>query len=382
MSKELQTLIMAYRVVFSGSDVVEFRENYLMCDKGQLMKLAGYHAVRPVLYQALRKAEVDDRLTQRLQIFASQIAMLDRLYGKEIVQLLKLLAEGGIAALPYKGYLFTEKLYGGQHFRESGDMDIVIQDKEKAVEAINLLCAEGYQLKALCSVEELLENAQGGEVSLLREGVQGVPFHLDFHWEVNESFNAYLLDAKGCFEGAKIRPFLGEECLLPSDEAMFKMLLNHHGGRGLWLRLKELFDFSLFEQKFSGSQDHLEHWADQVRMRRVYDVGRMLSNKLLLNREDRKFNLEERVILNAWGRGESYKNKVIPKLKRLFVYFRLQDPEVNRMRLFKQFVSFHSSYNPLNKYPRPFGEKGEFLNFLVKLLIIGYKRATGTYRTS
>lgn len=382
MTQELQTLILAYRVVFLEKDVEKFSETYRGCNPERLMKLAAYHSVRPVLYQALRKAGVDDTLTRKLHLFATKMAMQDRLNGREVLRLLKLLEEAGIAALPYKGYLFTEKLYGGQHFRESGDMDIVIRDTDRAVEAINLLSAHGYQLKSSYSAEGLVANVQGREVSLIREDAQGMIFHLDFHWGVSENYNAYLLGIKECFEGAATRYFLGQECLLPSDEVLFKMLLNHHGGRGLWLRLKEIFDLSLFLKEFPDLQKHLSNWAGQVRMKRIYETGEMLNNRLLLNQDGRKLSLEDRVIVNVWEKGESYANKVVPKIKRLFVYFRLQDQEVNRWVLLKRLVSFHGSYNPVNDFPRPFGPRLEFLNFLTKLMVILYKRARGTYRNA
>src|SRR5690606_36967271 len=97
MSTELQTLLLSYRVVFLDADATEFRNMYRTSDQERLMKLATYHTVRPVLYQALKKSGIDDR---SLQLFASQMAMRDKLYGMELSRLLKLLSKAGIAALP------------------------------------------------------------------------------------------------------------------------------------------------------------------------------------------------------------------------------------------------------------------------------------------
>lgn len=382
MSKELQTLILAYRVVFLDREQAEFRKAYEACDPERLMKLAGYHAVRPVLYQALKKTGINDALTLKLQLFASQMAMRDKLYGKEVARLLKLLNNNGIETLPYKGYLFTEKLYEGQHFRESGDMDLVIRDKRQAAAALRLLMKEGYVLQSGVNIEKLLDNAQGREVSLVWSGQAGLTFHVDFHWGVNESYNPYPINEEDYFRGAYNQSFFGGVCLLPSTEAFFKMLLNHHGGRELWFKLKELFDLSLFIQRFPGKQYPLMEWAGQVNMKKIYETGAVLHTLLITDGAKDKLSTEERVIINVWEKGESYRNRIIPKLKRLFVYFRLQDENVNQWTLFKRFISFHASYNPVNEFPRPFGPRLELLNFLTKLLVILYKRAIGTYKTT
>jgi len=294
MSKELQTLILAYRVVFLERELPEFRESYSASDPERLMKLAAYHAVRPVLYQALKKVDRKDVLTDRLQLFTVQMALRNKLYGKETLRLAGIFKRAGIEVLPYKGCLFTEKLYWGQHFRESGDMDIVIRDKGRAAEAVALLNGEGYVLQAEDSMEQLLENAQGREVSLIRSGNEGITFHLDFHWGVNERYNLYHIEAEDYFKGAHIQPFLGDFCLLPSVEAFFKMLLNHHGGRELWFKLKELFDFSLFLQRFSQEEYPLTEWADEVNMIKIYDRGIALNNMLISGKAEQRSGIEER----------------------------------------------------------------------------------------
>lgn len=379
MSRELHTLILAYRIVFLEGDIAEFRETYQASDRERLLEMATYHAVRPVLYLAMKKAGTDDQLMQNLQFFSSRMALQDKLYGVEMVRLLQRMEESGIAALPYKGYLFTEKIYGGQHLRESGDMDLVVRDQ--AVKALTLLQAEGYRLISEHRAEELVAQAQGREAGLVRKDERGMTFHLDFHWGLSESYNPYRFGVEESFEGAALQPFLNAECLLPSEEVLFKMLLNHHGGRGLWLRLKELFDFSLFVKQFREDEDRLSTWAEEVRMKRIFETGERLNEYLLSGSRTPDLTLEERSIVQAWEKGESYKKNLIPKLKRLFIYFRLQDPEVNRWTLFKRFISFHASYNPENEFPRPFGGRWEFLNFLTKLLVILYKRARGTYKT-
>lgn len=381
MSRELQALILSYKVVFLDQGMVEFKDAYEKSDQERLMKLATSHAVRPVLYQALKKTGRDDSLTRNLQFFASQMALRDKLYGKEMVRLLKLFKEKQIDALPYKGYLFTKKLYEGQHFRESGDMDIVIRDKERVAEAIALLKNEGYELHAPCSGHELVNHAPGREVSLTRKNKSGLSFHIDFHWGVNETYHMYPITTEDFFKGATIQVFLDEEILMPSNEAFFKMLLNHHGGRGGWLKLKELFDLSLFLRQQGINKEDLKNWASAIQMDKIFQTGNQL-NGILLKQELPTGSREGRKIIKLWEREKSYDNDLWLKIKKMRVYFDLQNPDVSRLSLFRRYAAYHGTDAPLyEKYYRPFDGRNRVLNFIVKMGTIFYRGIMGrTYK--
>lgn len=381
MSKELQTLILAYKVVFLDHEQAEFGKTYEACDPERLMKLATSHAVRPVLYQALKKIGRNDLLTHKLQLFASQMALRDKLYGIEMVRILKLFREEGIEVLPYKGYLFTKKLYGGQHFRESGDMDMVIRDKERVAEAIALLKEEGYELHAPCSGHELVNHAPGREVSLMKENNSGLSFHIDFHWGVNETYHIYPITTEDFFKGATIQFFLDEEILIPSNEAFFKMLLNHHGGRGGWLKLKELFDLSLFLSRQEGNKEDLKNWASAIQMDKVFQTGNQL-NGILVKQEPPAASKEGRAIIKLWEREKSYDNDLWLKIKKMRVYLDLQNPDISRLNLFRRYAAYHGTDTPLyEKYYRPFDGRSRVLNFIVKMGTIFYRGIIGrTYK--
>lgn len=382
MSKELQTLILAYRVLFLDLDKSEFKRAYADCKADRLMKLASYHAVRPVLYQALRKAEIIDALTLELQSFATQIAMRDKIYGIELARLLKLLNENGILALPYKGYLFTEKLYKGQHFRESGDMDLVIRNKSQAEVALKLLMNEGYNLEAKVSIQELLDNAQGREVSLIRLGQTGLSFHLDFHWGVNETYHEYLISTEDFFEGFFFDFFSGVEVLNPCTDAIFKMLLNHHGGRNCWLRLKEVFDFSLFLTHFPNIENRWDEVAKKMKMATVYQAGNRLNEILLSKNKNIERYDKTKKTIKWWEEGTTIKPGIsISRVRYFKIYLSLQDQRVSHLKILWNYILFIGGYFPSNhhKYYRPFKGRSNFLNFLIKSVTILYRKARGTY---
>ncbi len=382
MSPELQTLLLSYRVVFLEAEATEFRNMYRNSDPERLMKLATYHGVRPVLYQALKKVGIDDSFTRSLQFFASQMAMRDKLNGLELSRLLKILSKAGIEALPYKGFLFTENLYGGQHFRESGDMDLLIREKNQGVKAIGLLCEEGYQLQVRENVKELIDDYQGREVTLIKKDRKGLEFHLDFHWGVNEMYHSYALSQEDLFEGSTVQTFLGEEVLLPSDRAIFKMLLNHHGGRDCWLKLKELFDFSVFLKKYASSDNNWEEIAKEIKMERIFHVGRNLNDTVLLEVNSEK--IRKGSIIKYWEIGKVHNKKFgSVRIKYLNIYFSMQDKSVSRPALLWKYIQFLGAYSPANdNYYRPFKGKSNFLNSVVKGLTIFYRMARGTYKVS
>jgi len=381
MTRELHTLLLSYSVVFLDRELTAFRQMYAASDPKRLLRLATYHAVRPVLYQALKKAGMDAPLTRRLQLFALQVALRDTLNGKETVRLLKLLNEAGIEALPYKGYLFTEKIYRGQHFRESGDIDIVIRHKQEAAKAIALLVADGYELHSPVDGDELISHAPGQEVSLTTKRYAGPPLHLDFHWGVNERYHIYPITTDDFFKGATVQHFAGEELLLPAEEALFKMLLNHHGGRGCWLKLKEMFDFALFLSRSEETGESLSEWASAVKMDKVFRTGKYLSCRLTPSTGLQRWKKEERAILQFWEKGESYDKDLWLKMKKMRVYLELQNPEVSKLQLLKRYAFYHGTDTPLyEKYYRPFGGRSNALNFVVKMGTIFYKGVRGPYK--
>jgi hypothetical protein len=367
MSTELMVLTLAYRLVFLKDDGDRFKEAYLASNRQNLLRLASYHGVRPVLFDALKLAGINDALVQELFFITSSLAIRDKLNGVELAKLVNLLGNRGIRALPYKGYLFTEKIYQGHHFRESSDMDILVENRVE--EAIRILIDAGYTLKTNADISNVLQNSLGREVELVRISGEGITYHLDFHWGINEVYHAYTVKTEDLFYCMEHGYLAGKPCLVPSRKGIFKMILNHHGARGQWLKLKEIFDFCQFVQ--NNRDAPLNRWAREMKMARLYETALSLGD--MLEGAEHSPNTLENDIIKFWEAGESYKIRLNPKLRKLKIYLKIQDPEVNRIKLLFRFFKFHSNPDPLDPHEGLFKGRVEFLNTFLKFRRI-YKR--------
>ena len=65
--------------------------------------------------------------------------------AKELIKLLHLFSAHEISAIPYKGPVLAVSVYGNLAFREFGDLDILVRERDYQT-AQHLLSAQGYRL--------------------------------------------------------------------------------------------------------------------------------------------------------------------------------------------------------------------------------------------
>lgn len=351
MSIELKVLLESYKYVYLNGQEQVFKSLYERSDKSKLVRLVNYHHIRPILYLALKKANVKDPLCEKLFSVITQLTFRDKVYAAETSRVVLLLKKKNIEVLPYKGALFSEVLFGGAHIRESSDIDLLCL-KSNATEALQILIEDGYTINYGGPLGDLVNLAKGGEVSLVKKGYYDL--HIDFHWRINEEYHSYLIDEKDLFKDTQKIKLAEVEVEVPNHRGIFTMLLNHHGGRGNWLTLKELFDLSHF--MLHNPSEELPQWAESLKMTKIFYTGRNLVYTHLLENGFSAPTAVESEILLIWDRAKSYKIHFAAKVEKLKVYFMLQDPDVSKFRLLSNFVSFHGTTNPLNLHSQLFGK--------------------------
>lgn len=255
LSIELQILIACIRVVLLNKPKKELLDllEKSSIDWKKLNKMAVYHQIRPIVYEAFRQIKFKNDFTDNLELFTKKQAIQNIVDSQETAYVLDFFKQHSIPALPYKGQLFLEYLYQNKPLRESGDIDIIVQPQNLR-ESLKLLLSDGYELSINREFSDALfeeiHGFYGREIGLDKKTKLGKKVHIDFHWGINESFHEYPIGVDDFFEGAKLNDFNKKQVLLPSIETIFKMLLNHHGGRGCWLRLKDMCDFIAFRKGF------------------------------------------------------------------------------------------------------------------------------------
>jgi len=111
----------------------------------------------PLLYRSLKKtcqqAVPSTYLEQLRDLFLTNAARNVFLTAK-LLELLDLFKENNIAALPFKGPVLAESIYGDISLRQFVDLDVLVH-KRDALKARNLLLAHGYQPEIKCTLNRI-----------------------------------------------------------------------------------------------------------------------------------------------------------------------------------------------------------------------------------
>jgi hypothetical protein len=160
-------------------------------------------------------------------------------------------------------------------------------------------------------------------------------------------------------------------------EQIFWTMLNHHGGKEFWLKLKNILDFALFVDKYKDELDwqslHLksiEFKMETVFLNGLYFLKKVIKTAIPTYMEEQLTNhkcLTLGQTLVFWEKSHSW-TKPTPKLNYELILLKSQDSGFNRWAYFK---AFYKSYTlPSLIEPKrliTFPERFHFLNFLSKV---------------
>lgn len=143
-----------------------------------VLQTAEVHGVTPLLYWNLNHICPDavppETLSQLRSSFHANVQNNLLLMG-ELFELLNLLEENGISAVPFKGCVLATVAYGNLSLRKFSDLDILVREKD-FTKAKNVLLANGYKSRLTDDKESIwLEYAL--QASLIRKD-GGVPIDL------------------------------------------------------------------------------------------------------------------------------------------------------------------------------------------------------------
>ena len=382
-SPELQILIEAIRVVLlkASPDKLLHLLNNPKIDWKRLEKMVAYHQIRPVVYEALRQVNFYNDFAENLAQFSKKQAVKNIVNRQELVRILLLFKGQHIDLLPYKGVLFLDSFYQNKPLRESGDVDLIVKPSQ-AAQVLQLLINDGYilmidQTPSQGIIEEIVKKTPIREISLQKTVQSGLTLEVDLHWGINETFQSYAIDLDDLFETAAVGSFQHKQVLLPSLDSVFKMLLNHHGGRDCWLKLKDCADLIAFmNAQTTAELTHLRQLANQMKMTKVFETGLELLGAFFYSSiAPLQPNLTP--IVRFWEKAQLY-DKVIPKFLFRKIHFSLQDKEISWLAYVFTQIKYYSVAHPFER-KRAFylSEQYVLLNASSKLLAYLWYRLVG-----
>lgn len=384
LSKELRILVLAYRLALFDEEKEEFVLLFPSVDKQELVRLANYHQVQLILYYALEKIEYKGELRSRLYRQLLALSIRNEILRRELSLILQLFHKNEIEVTPYKGLLFQDMLYGGQNMRISGDVDILIRNKSETSRAIKLLIGIGYKISGnadfnLDDLQEWIMNYGKHELGLDRKQ-NGVNIHIDFHFSANEKYHEYNINNDDFFVGSDFAYVSDKIPFSLSPEIIFKMILNHHGSRDCWLKLKDIIEFDLFFRRFPEYYDSIKLISEGLKMKSIFNIGDNLREGIIYE-EKVNFSHIEQSVIRFWERGIPYgKTNLFQTIQYWDIYNNLQDRKKSYWELGKIIVKYYAESSPFDdRYFMPFNKKYYYLNFMMKMFGMAYYRITGSY---
>ena len=249
-------------------------------DWGDVLDLARYHGVGPLLYRNLSTlcsdlvpAESLNQLRQRTQAGA----LLNRLLVQELVVLCEAFAAHGVPVMPIKGATLASSAYGDLTLRDFSDMDLIVS-KGSIAEAQAILLAQGYERKDPSSDPGETDHEEGPYHVFIKKRTL---FRVDLQWVMAGEHFAFQLDRPEFWQRRTAVPLANKtvQGLTPED---LLIVLCVHGSKHAWDALKWVCDVA----ELLRAHDQLD-WgrifsnASTWRCRRLVSMGLSLAHLVL-----------------------------------------------------------------------------------------------------
>lgn len=208
-----------------------------------LVDAASWHGVLPLLHRSIAAAcperaprPIRDELAQHCR----NVERHNLIAALELVRLLRALERAEIRAVPLKGPILAQSVYGGLGRRQFSDLDILVSPAQVAA-ARRVLAAQGYRPYAYVTADLLTFDR------IFRSDYHAVfvrtagDLAVELHWHLAPRFLAMPLDAE------PLRRRLVERTLLSATVADLSaedllLLLCVHGSKHAWERLTYVCD--------------------------------------------------------------------------------------------------------------------------------------------
>ena len=259
----------------------------------RLNQLADHHGLTPMLFRRL-STEVDPRQSVGLDALRQQDkanAHRALWLTLELLNIHRHLQARGLEALPYKGPVLAESLYGNVALRQFSDLDLLVRPED--LSGIKSALAElGY--------EPGLKLAQAAERDYLKsgyeytfDGARGRNL-LEIKWQVLPRFYSISFDVNEFFERASVVTIEGKKlCTLCDQDLM--LVLCVHAAKHAWKQISWLCDIVQLARSRAIEWAALRVEAERLGILRIVAVTFLLAHKLL----GAEFSQELRLERNA-----------------------------------------------------------------------------------
>jgi hypothetical protein len=211
-------------------------------DWGYLTAMACRHGTLPLLNRGLNATcpdAVPEAVLAQLREHFEANARRNLFLTGELLRLLHLLDAHGIVAVPFKGPVLAETVYGNLALRQFIDLDILVHERH-VPQAEDLLISQGYRLWAgQAEAQERARPSPAYEYTFMN-GDKSVT--VDLHWEIMNGHIPFPLDLERLWDRLESISLGGTTVYNLGPEDLLLILCAHgskHGpipkGRLIWI---------------------------------------------------------------------------------------------------------------------------------------------------
>jgi hypothetical protein len=248
-------------------------------DWDAVLRLADQHGTSSLLFQNM--AGVSDLVPQ------AALVSLRRLYERnihkslfltrELLRILECLDGLGVEVIPYKGVVLSEAYYGDAALRQSGDMDLFVQEQDvrRIQSAVRDL---GYTARVSIPDDAEADYIASGYESTF-DSAAGKNL-LELQWALQPRYYAVDFDMDGLFERAVTVSLAGRLVKTPSAEDLL-VVLSLHAAKHVWGRLIWLCDIAQILKRDNLNWDWVQLEAQELGVERILHITLLLAKRLL-----------------------------------------------------------------------------------------------------
>lgn len=235
-------------------------------DWAYLLAAAGEHGVVPLLSRQLQAAcpqDVPPPWREELRKEFQRNTARNLFLTSELLRILQLFQDHAVTAIPYKGPALAALAYGNMAFRQFGDLDIVVRQRD-AARAYELLAADGY--RADVPPPDATQQIPG-QYQFIREAGKNV---VELHTERTLRYFPTPLDLEQLCGRLEPVSLGGRDVLTFSAEDALPMLCVH-ASKHFWERIAWIADIAELSQIPRGV-----NWAAAAEQARRLGAERMM----------------------------------------------------------------------------------------------------------
>jgi len=199
-----------------------------------VFRLANWHHMVPLLYWSLARVEVpvpSEVMGALKTAFIQNVGRTLAMTG-ELLTIIDLLSQRDIMAVPYKGPVLADRLYGHIALRQSADLDIIVQ-KRDVENAREVLIERGYEP----SVMVIGANHDFQVESRYSERFDRPESVVELHWAFTNKDVAFPFNLEDLIPRLVEHSVVGRRALVFSPEDSL-LILCVHGAKHSWDRLE------------------------------------------------------------------------------------------------------------------------------------------------